>query len=242
MGSNPASPTREEGVFVCGRFVRTFTNADLVAELQVVESTNVNLDANWNVPPTSRIAVIGFRDSKRALRIMEWGLIPKWSKDATRQSSMINARVETAHEKPSFRNLIKNHRVVIPMDGFYEWDRSGTKKQPYYFYPSTEKMLCVAGLWSSWDDPTSGDTRSTVAMLTTEANSDMGGIHDRMPCLLRPEELDAWLDPKSDALVELATLRSAVPGRLNHHLVDPRVNSVRNNGPELIVPKPSVSD
>jgi len=227
---------------MCGRFVRTFTNSDLVTELQVMELTNSNLEPNWNVAPTSKIAVVGVRDSKRALRIMEWGLIPKWSKDATRQSSMINARVETAHEKPSFRTLIKSHRVVIPMDGFYEWDRSGAKKQPFYFYPDSQKLLCVAGLWSSWVDPTSGETRSTVAMLTTEANSDMSGIHDRMPCLLTYDDLENWLDPNADAMVELASLRTLLPGHLKHHPVDSRANYVRNNGPELIEPMGSVSD
>ena len=227
---------------MCGRFVRTFTNTDLVTELQIMESANESLGANWNVPPTSKIAVIGVRDSKRALRIMEWGLIPKWSKDASRQSSMINARVETAHEKPSFRTLIKSHRVVIPMDGFYEWDRSGEKKQPFYFYPHSQRLLCVAGLWSSWVDPTSGETRSTVAMLTTEANSDMCDIHDRMPCLLSYGDLETWLDPNADAIVKLALLRTLAPGRLNHYRVDSRVNSVRNNGPELIEQVGSVHD
>lgn len=220
---------------MCGRFVRTFTVADLVDELGVSSEVSEELPPNWNIPPTSRLHVIGNRDTKRVLRVMEWGLIPRWAKDDSRQSSMINARVETAHEKPAFRNLVKSHRVVLPMSGFYEWERSGQAKIPYYFTPKFTKVLPVAGLWSSWSGGTAGELRSTVAILTTQANDDMAGIHDRMPCLLRPEEISDWMNPEIDAMDVLAPLRTLDSGMLAYRRVSSRVNSVRNNGADLLV-------
>ena len=220
---------------MCGRFVRTFKVADLVDELGVSAEGAEELPANWNIPPTSRLQVIGNRDGNRVVRVMEWGLIPRWAKDDSRQSSMINARVETAQEKPAFRNLVKSHRVVVPMTGFYEWERSGQAKIPYYFTPTDTEVLPVAGLWSSWSGGADGQSRSTVAILTTQANDDMAGIHDRMPCLLRPEEITDWLDPEIGATEVLGPLRSLGPGVLTHRRVSSRVNSVRNNGADLLV-------
>ena len=219
---------------MCGRFVRTFTVEDLVSELEVEGENVPSLDSNWNIPPTSQLHVIGRREDHRVVRVMEWGLIPKWAKDDSRQSSMINARVETAHEKPAFRGLVRNHRVVIPMSGFYEWDRSGATKVPYYFSPLGKKILPVAGLWTSWSDPEDGQVRATCAILTTQANGDMAGIHDRMPCLLNSGEIDEWLDPAVEPMAVLEPLRDIAVGQLDHRRVSTRVNSVRNNDASLL--------
>ena len=219
---------------MCGRFVRTFTIADLVNELSVDASGVPALESNWNLPPTSKLHVVGHRDDRRVVRVMEWGLIPKWAKDDSRQSSMINARVETAHEKPAFRSLVKKHRVVIPMSGFYEWERSEKVKVPYFFSPVGRAVLPVAGLWSSWQDPANGETRATCAILTTQANDDMDNIHDRMPCLLRPEDIEDWLDADIDPVAVLEPLREIASGQLTHWRVSTRVNSVRNNDASLV--------
>ena len=220
---------------MCGRFVRTFTVADLVDELGVSGANAEELPPNWNIPPTSHLHVVGYREGERVVRLMEWGLIPKWATDDKRQSSMINARVETAHEKPAFRNLVKSHRVVVPMSGFYEWDRQGANKVPYFFAPVGRSVLPVAGLWSSWSG--GGEARSTVAILTTAANDDMAGIHDRMPCALEASQISGWLDPEIAALDVLGPLQHLAAGMLAHHRVSTRVNSVRNNGTDLIVPE-----
>ena len=219
---------------MCGRFVRTFTIGDLVSELEAVDATDVSLEPNWNIPPTSKVHIVGLREGQRVVRVMEWGLIPKWAMDTTRQSSMINARVESAHEKPAFRNLVRTHRVVFPMSGFYEWHRVGQTKTPYYFTPRAGNILFVGALWSSWTDPGSGTNRATVAMLTTNANEDMSEVHDRMPCVLNESDIDAWLNPGSDHLIELATAGTVPTGTLLKRQVDSRVNAVRNNGPDLI--------
>ncbi len=222
---------------VCGRFVRTFTIADLVAELGVTPDAPLDETVaapNFNIAPTALIPVVGVRDGLRMLRVMEWGLIPKWSKDDKQQSSMINARVETALEKPSFRSLTNKHRVVVPMSGFYEWNRAGAAKQPFYILDRTRTILPVAGLWSSWDDPRSGLTRSTVAILTTAATSDINGIHDRMPCVLERDEVDSWLDSGTNPLQALTMAAHVKEGLLRSYPISVRVNSVQNNDFSLL--------
>jgi putative SOS response-associated peptidase YedK len=160
---------------------------------------------------------------------------------------MINARVETLHEKPAFRRAFVRHRCLLPADGFYEWqqvkaeDTGRTRKQPYFIHPEDGGVMALAGLYAYWrdprvardDDPAAWLTTCTI--ITTEATDEAGRIHPRMPLALTPEHYDAWLDPRHQDPDELRELLSPpAGGHLDARPVSPAVNDVRNNGPELL--------
>jgi putative SOS response-associated peptidase YedK len=177
-----------------------------------------------------------------------WGLIPRWAPDASRAASLINARIETVAEKPSFRDLVAQHRCVLPMDGYFEWkeqlrhDAMKPVKQPFYFSAHVESryshkgVLAVAGLWTSWKDPNQpdSDVLQTAVALTTDANDMVGEIHHRMPVLLDERGVENWLD--ADIRNPLGELDVIPNDALVVCAVSTKVNSSRNNGSELIEP------
>jgi putative SOS response-associated peptidase YedK len=188
---------------------------------------------------------------QRQLRVLRWGLVPFWAKDPSIGNRMVNARMETVGEKPAFRQAFAKRRCLIPADGYFEWypTEQRTKagkplKQPFFIRPKDGSVLAMAGLYEIWRDPTRDDDdpqrfRWTCTVLTTSAEDDLGRIHDRMPLLVEPERYSAWLDPTRndpDGLREL--LVPAAPGRLEAYPVSTDVNSVRNNGPQLVDPIP----
>ena len=153
---------------------------------------------------------------------------------------MINARSETLTEKPSFRNLVARHRCVIPVDGYYEWRTVDvatgpkTPKRPYFISSPDGVALALAGLWTTWKDPErNGELVRSCAIITTTPNERLAAIHDRMPCVLDGDDVGEWL---SGEPAPLHLLRAAAPERLRHYSVSTAVNTVRNNGPELIEP------
>ncbi len=190
--------------------------------------------------------------AQRQLRVLRWGLVPFWAKDPAIGSKMINARVETVDQKPAFRRALAKRRCLIPADGYYEWypTEQRTKagkpvKQPFFIRPQDGSVLAMAGLYEIWRDPTRDDDdpqrfRWTCTVLTTSAEDSLGHIHDRMPLLVEPERYAAWLDPtsSSDADDLRRLLVPAAPGRLEAYPVSTEVNSVRNNGPQLLEPLP----
>jgi putative SOS response-associated peptidase YedK len=235
---------------MCGRFVRK-TSAAQVAEAFAARVDTDELSLSFNVAPTSRVFAVVSESNTRSLVNFSWGLIPRWAQDSSRAASMINARVETVAEKPSFRDLVSKNRCVLPMDGYFEWREQlrhdETKpmksvKQPFYFSANLESgfshngVLAVAGLWTSWKDPNQPNSQllHTVVALTTNANDMVGEIHHRMPVLLDEQGVDNWLDVNTQSpLVEL----EAVPNdALVVCAVSTKVNSSRNNGSELIEP------
>ncbi len=188
---------------------------------------------------------------QRQLRVLRWGLVPFWAKDPAIGNRMINARMETVEEKPAFRQAFAKRRCLIPADGYYEWypteqrTKSGKPlKQPFFIRPKDGAVLAMAGLYEIWRDPTRDDDdrdrfRWTCTVLTTSAEDEVGQIHDRMPLLVEPERYAAWLDPtRNDPEVLRKLLVPAAPGRLEAYPVSTQVNSVRNNGPELLEPLP----
>jgi len=199
--------------------------------------------ANYNVAPTTQILTLVQTDDSandRLLRRAHWGLLPSWSKDRKRAASMINARSETLTEKPSFRNLVARHRCVIPVDGYYEWRTVDvatgpkTPKRPYFISSPDGVALALAGLWTTWKDPErNGELVRSCAIITTTPNERLAAIHDRMPCVLDGDDIGEWL---SGEPAPLHLLRAAAPERLRHYSVSTAVNTVRNNGPELIEP------
>lgn len=217
--------------------------------------------ANYNVAPTNQILTVVRRhdhdhpDDDPALRIrrMRWGLIPVWTKAAepgvpAKGKPLFNARADRAATAPSFRDSVKKRRCLVPMDGWYEWltephpTGSGKAvKQPYYMSDAQGRRLYMAGLWSVWRDPAQRDMAPLLSctILTTDAVGDLTRIHDRMPLMMPREHWDAWLDPDHPAPHELLeTPEAQVISSIVARPVSPLVNSVRNNGPQLLEPVP----
>jgi putative SOS response-associated peptidase YedK len=224
---------------MCGRFVGTYRVADLLEELgEAVEDAGLTLRLpnteeyllrNFNVAPTTAVPVLIHRDDAIELEIMQWGLVPSWSKDPRVGAKMINARAETLTEKVSFKNLVRSNRCIIPMSGFYEWHREGERpKVPFYVTRSDHKLLLAAGLWT-----TSGvvDNGYTCAMVTHESGDDLASIHHRSPAHFSAELACEWMTAEME-LMQLGD--DSVQPKLSFHEVSTDVNSVRNNRAELI--------
>lgn len=238
---------------MCGRYSLSLDPDDLVRDFDV-ERVDVRekLEPSYNVAPTDEVYGIvarypdGDREAQpqRRLTVLRWGLIPYWSKDAKIAARLINARVETAHEKPAFRRAFTLRRCLLPADGYYEWYKTESGgKQPFFIRPQDSEPMAMAGLYEIWRDPDRDEDdperfRWTSTILTTRAEDSIGRIHDRMPFLIEPENYADWLDPGiSDVDMLRALLVPAAPGRLTAYPVSTLVNSVRNNGPTLVEPE-----
>ena len=202
------------------------------------------LPANYNVAPTNDVyAVVADPAGDRHVQAFRWGLVPSWAKDRKIGSKMINARAETLAEKPAFKGLFKKHRLIVPMDGFYEWqagEGGSTAKTPMFIHHADGQPLAVAGLWATWRDPEAAADEPwlhSCTVITTAANGTMSPVHDRMPVLLAQRDWAEWLDNSYqdiDALQRL--LVPAADDVLVMHAVATTVNNVRNKGVELIAP------
>ncbi|GAB2753012.1 SOS response-associated peptidase [Kitasatospora kifunensis] len=238
---------------MCGRFVSTTGPQDLVSLFGVTRwDPAETLDPSWNVAPTDPVWAVLERldrdtgELARQLRPLRWGLVPSWAKDPSVGARMINARSETVHEKPAFRKAFATRRCLLPADGYYEWvaiaAAEGKKayKQPYYLTPADNSLMAMAALYEFWRDPTRPDHDplawlTTTTVITTQARDDAGRVHDRMPLTIDQDDFATWLDP---ALTETAELRSLLRTPADGHLtvrpVSTAVNSVRNNGAQLL--------
>ena len=245
---------------MCGRYASSRRPEDLVEEFEVEESrVPAPLEPDYNVAPTKEVYAVVARPPdkekelppQRQLRVLRWGQVPSWAKDPAIGNRMINARMETVAEKPAFRRAFASRRCLLPADGYFEWYPTEEKtaagkprKQPFFIRPRDGGVLAMAGLYEIWRDPTKADDdperfRWTCTVLTTEAEDDLGHIHDRMPLMVPRDRWAAWLDPTSaDGADRLALLEPAAPGRLEAYPVSTAVGNVRNNGPELVDPLP----
>lgn len=176
---------------MCGRYSLHQTAAKL-AEVFELEA-EPEWTPRYNIAPSQPVpAMINLPD--RAFRLLRWGLIPSWAKDCTIGNKLINARAETVAEKPSFRSAFKQRRCLILADGFYEWKRERTKKQPYYFQLTDSQPFAFAGLWEHWQGNETHPIDSCT-IITTAANSLLASVHDRMPVILARSDYEQWLDP-----------------------------------------------
>ena len=194
---------------MCGRFNSIASGKDF-AYTYSAEFLGDELMPNFNVAPTTPIYILRQDGERRIVETMTWGLVPSWSKDKTRSASMINARSETIAEKPSFRNLVSKHRCIIPIQGFYEWeilasDTKRPKKQAHYIWRTDERVMTLAGLWTSWKQPDSQILRSCT-IITIDANSKLAPIHHRMPVILDGNAMESWLNEATPE--PLAVLRA----------------------------------
>ena len=217
---------------MCGRFARKSDPERLAKEFKVAEVPQV--EARYNVAPTQDILAVREFGDGREMTFFKWGLVPSWAKDASMGARLINARSETVEQKPSFRDAFKKRRCIIPADGFYEWQRTGGKKQPFFFRLRDERPFGLAGLWERWEGE-AGQIINSCTILTTEANEVLRPVHDRMPVILHPDDYELWLgadERKHDLAREL--LRPYTAGEMLGYPVSTSINSPRNQGAKLI--------
>jgi putative SOS response-associated peptidase YedK len=221
---------------MCGRFT-LLAPGEAVAELFDLSETP-QLAPRYNIAPTQPVAAVRYNNDKnqRELAHFHWGLIPRWAKDPSIGSRMINARSETAAEKPSFRAAFKYRRCLVPTDGFYEWWKVDGGKQPVLIKMKDERPFAIAGLWEHWQSPDGSEIES-VTLLTTEPNDLLTKIHNRMPVILAEKDYDLWLDPGAQHPGEVQPLMRPFPGdKMTFYPVSTHVNNPRNEDPGCIVP------
>jgi putative SOS response-associated peptidase YedK len=217
---------------VCGRFSIT-GDLDFYAEYFGVDDVlTERLEKSWNVAPTDPVYVIAARDGARHLGSMKWGLVPHWAKDT--KSIHINARSETIATTPAFRDSFARKRCLIPADGFYEWETAEKGRTPHWVYRADGYPMVFAGIWASRKDPETGEWQRTCSIITKEAEGVISSIHERMPVSLVPEVWDSWLDRDlQDPEAALSLIQTIEPDSVMEHIVSSKVNSVKNNAPNL---------
>jgi putative SOS response-associated peptidase YedK len=220
---------------VCGRYASSRDARDLVSAFEVEQPPEQVLPPSWNVAPTDPVYAVVQRDDVRQLRVLRWGLVPSWAKDARGAARMINARRETVTAKPAFRAAYARRRCLLPADGYYEWQVDGTRKQPWFLSRQDGEPLAMAGLYEVWAPADGGERLWTCTVITTDAADGLGHIHDRTPLLVPRGDWARWLDPAVEEPGE-HLLVPAVDGSLEAWPVGPAVGNVRNDGPQLAQP------
>jgi putative SOS response-associated peptidase YedK len=197
--------------------------------------TAAEFPPRYNIAPTQAVPVCReIRDEGRSLATMRWGLIPPWRRDGKADYRMINARAETLAEKPAFRKPYRVRRCLLPADGFFEWQRVGSRKQPWFICMKDQQPFAFAGLWERRENP-GGEPLDSCTIITTGANTLVANIHDRMPVIVRREDFDRWLDPTlTDTRAIESVLQPFPTGELQAFPVSTRVNSPRNDDPACI--------
>jgi len=220
---------------MCGRKTLTKDMQSIIEELAIEEWENSdNYLPNYNIAPTQNSPILIYKD-KRIIKPMRWGLIPSWAKDDKFGARMINARIETLLEKPSYRNLVSSNRCIIIADGYYEWKKDGDRKIPYYFKDPNNKLLTLAGLYDLWKHP-DGYLVPSYTVITKEAQNDITIIHNRMPVILPQEHLDEWLKTEDFSVSDALEIAKSTNPVLERYTVSPLVNSVKNNSPDCLLP------
>ena len=247
---------------MCGRFTHHYTWQELYTLLRLTSGTPLvpaEIAPRFNVAPTQHTPVVtesldGQRSAgnehnahgqraagaERTARTMRWGLVPSWASDPVIGSRLINARSEEASTKPSFRAACKQRRCLVPISEFYEWETVPHQrtKQPWAFRVTTAPLCALAGLWEHWHKPDTGlPALETFTILTCAPNALLGRFHDRMPCIVPPQQYDAWLDPNQHDWSALKHILQPFPAeQMEATRVSTRVNSPRNDDPTLIQP------
>jgi putative SOS response-associated peptidase YedK len=234
---------------MCGRYASIRTDAEIAKEFAVQEVVGEEPRPSWNVAPTqSRRVVLEHapRDADesgsvpRVLRSARWGLVPSWAKDVKIGARLINARSETLTEKPAFRAAAARRRCLVPSVGYFEWEKIDGRKVPQFLFKPDEAQLAFAGLYELWPDPERAEDDPdrwvwSYTIVTRTAPDAVGHIHDRSPILVPPEQRADWLNPTLIEPEQVKELLAAIPEPLlTPREVSSSVNSVRNNGPELI--------
>jgi putative SOS response-associated peptidase YedK len=208
---------------MCGRF--TLYDSTEVLSKEFGAPIRLDLAPRYNIAPSQEVAVVRSRpDGEREFALLRWGLIPSWAKDPSIGARMINARVETAPEKPAFRNAFRHRRCLVPMSGFYEWRKEGKAKHPYHVSLREKNVMAIAGLWDRWAGAEDAPIESCT-LLTTDANDVIAPLHERMPVIVAPENYELWLNPSGqDPAALRALLAPYPPDKMIARPVSRRVN------------------
>ena len=224
---------------MCGRFTLTSNSDELQGRFgflsEFTDSEFSDHGPRYNIAPTQAVLTVT-NDGQRRGEVMRWGLIPFWAKDLKVGARMINAVGETASTKPAFRTAFKKRRCLVLANGFYEWKKDGNRRLPTYIYSKNSEPLAFAGLWEAWKS-SDGPVVRSCTILTTFANSFIEPLHNRMPVILSGETQALWLDPLTEDPANLEPLLIPAPEELlTSYRVSETVNSVKNQGPRLILP------
>lgn len=216
---------------MCGRFSLTQAEIEKIAYRFQASILSTELKPHYNFAPSQEtVAVVNWQNRKE-LMLMKWGLMPYWKRD----SLLINVRKESLIEKPIFRSYLAQ-RCLIPADGFFEWRQEGSHKIPFRAVVNNLPLFAFAGIWEKSVQP-NGSPLFSFAILTTEANSLITTVHDRMPVILREEDEKMWLNPALKTVQELSPLLQPYPAeKMSLYRVSPEVNSTRNDSPACIAP------
>lgn len=227
---------------MCGRYGRR-ADKQRIAEWMQAQDTNVFDDSyfapSYNIAPQSWQPVVrlGPETGERELTIMRWGLVPFWSKDGKSAFNTINAKAENIATSVMYREPFKRRRCLVPADWFYEWQKVDAKtKQPYAIGMKDGSLFAFAGLWETWKDKESGKTLETYTIVTTDPNSLMEPIHNRMPVILKPKDYERWLEPGDPARPSVDLLRQFDADEMKAWKVGKDVGNVRNNNLGLVAP------
>ena len=221
---------------MCGRIV--LSSAPHVLAEKFYLDMVPDLLPRYNIPPATDIAAVvpNPRTEGRLVRMFRWGLVPPWSPGPEVGAKMINARSETVLEKPSFREAFRQRRCLIPVDGFYEWQKRDKARQPFLFRRKDRTVFALAGIWEQWEYP-GGRRLDSCSILTTSANGTMRPVHHRMPVILPEKDWKLWLDLAPDKAETLAgLLKPCANDVLLAHPVSPRVNKPAYDRPECLDP------
>ena len=224
---------------MCGRFTLHHPRQEIQDFFQV--TVPPLYEPRYNIAPTQPVLIVRenpyLDDGHLEAEHVVWGLIPPWAEDPKIGDKMINARCETAAEKASYKHALRRRRCIIPVSGFYEWQTgAGGQKQPYLVKSTSNEPLALGGLWETWHGP-NGEMIESCTILTTAAVDTLRDLHDRMPVIIPPDNMPVWLDRRDEDLAGLARyFTNAAKCDLELQAVSTAVNSVRNDGPELIRP------
>ena len=219
---------------MCGRYCLT-APAETIVEVFGSDRLPDYLP-RYNIAPSTPILGIREVAGHRSAHFFRWGLIPSWAENATNAAKRMNARSETAHQKPSFQAAMQQRRLLIPATGFYEWVRDGAQKTPFYFQANASEVVALGGLWERWVDR-DGTEILSATILTTAANALMHPYHHRMPVIVPQEHWGEWLDPKiRHSQLNPTILEPAAETVLHVTQVSPYVNKVANQGPDCVMP------
>ena len=227
-----------ENDFVCNRYRLTHSKQYLTERFEASDDSGMEDHPRYNIAPTQQVLIVRKEKGEkvRHLTTMRWGLIPSWAKDMSIGNKTLNARSETVTTTPAFRESIRKKRCLIPADGFYEWRKMGSVKQPYCFEVGDGEVFAFAGLWDEWTSP-DGEIIESCTILTTGPNALVEDLHDRMPVIVPPEKYDQWLDPDVTDFAEIRDiLKPYEATAMRRHPVSTRLNNVKNEDAEAAAP------
>jgi putative SOS response-associated peptidase YedK len=217
---------------MCGRYCITSAPEAIRALFRYRDRPN--FPARYNVAPTQPVPIVRMMEGERRFALVRWGLIPSWVKDPKGFTLLINARGESVNDKPAFRYAVRRRRCLFPADGFYDWKVEDGRRRAFHARKTDGGPLAFAGLWEVWIGP-NGEEMETAAIVTTQANKEMGAVHHRAPVIVEPEQFDLWLGGEADADRAAELIRPAPDGSMEVYEVSPAVNKVANDSPELVV-------